>query len=177
MNQALDTIGSYLIGGLVVLAIVGLTLTLNNKSQESKLYQITQMSSTAVGQVIADDFDKLGYRVGAGNKILSISSNSIKFVGDLQNNGQVDTVTYSTFTQNNQLYLMRKVSTSGSSSQWSYQLSSFSVEGKDSTGNATNVAANIKSIKISMVEIQSSFADSQNQIGASWVREFFPKNL
>ncbi len=173
MNQTLDIIGSYLIGGIVVLALVGLTLTYNGKSQQTKLSEIAQYTTEETGKIIEHDFDKLGYRV-SGNKIVSISSSSITFLADLDNNGTADSVTYSTFTQNQNLFLTRRVSSLQIKS-WNIPIQSFTLAGIDSTGAATFNISNIKGINVSLATAKQS--NAQYAIGAFWQRKFFPKNL
>ncbi len=176
MSELLDTIGSYVIGGVVLLLIVGFILYFNDQSQETKLSQISQVSIIEVGKIIENDFNKLGYRVTSGNKIQAITSDSISFNGDVDNDGIIDTITYSTYTQNQTLYLKR--STKGSvTGQWSMPIKSFTVQGYDSSGTATTQISNIKSISFTLVISEQTYSDSPTQVGASWVRVFYPKNL
>lgn len=173
MNQSLDLIGSYILGGIVVLALVGLTLSYNGKSQETKLSEIAQYTSEETGKIIENDFDKLGYRV-SGNKIINIDSTSITFMADLYNNGTADSVTYSTNTQNQKLYLSRRVAGAQTNS-WTIPVQRFSISGIDSTGAATFNVTNIKGISVSLTTSKESSA--RYAIGAFWQRKFYPKNL
>lgn len=176
MNEAIDLVGSYLIGGLVLLALTGLILHFNNKAQETTLSQISQYSIVEVGKIIEHDFDNLGYGVSSGNKILSITSNSISFLGDMNSDGNIDTVTYTTFQQNQGTFLRRSLG-SQSSSQLYFPIKSLTIEGIDSAGNSTSQISNIKSILFTLVTSEKTFSDSQTQVGSAWVRQFFPPNL
>ena len=176
MNEILDTMGSYVIGGIVLLSLVSFILYFNSNSQETKLSQISQVSIIEVGKIIQNDFNKLGYRVTSGSKIQAISSDSISFNGDIDNDGIVDNITYSTYTQNQTLYLKR--STTGSvTGQWSMPVKSFAIQGYDSTGSPTTQISNIKSVSFTLVTSEKTYNGSQTQVGASWVRVFYPKNL
>lgn len=176
MNEIIDTIGSYVIGGVLLVSIVSFIFYFNNKSQETTLSQISQVSIIQVGQIIENDFDKLGYRVTSGNKIQSISPDSISFYGDIDNDGIVDNITYSTYTQNQTLYLKR--STTGSvTGEWSMPIKSIAIQGFDSTGNPTMQIADIKSISFTLVTSEQTFSGSHTQVGASWDRVFYPQNL
>ena len=173
MNQSLDLIGSYILGGIVVLALVGLTLSYNGKTQETKLSEIAQYNTEETGKIIENDFDKLGYRV-SGSKIIRIDSSSITFMADLDNNGTADSVTYSTSTQNNRLYLTRRV-VGAQLNSWQIPVKRFSISGIDSTGAATYNILNIKGISVSLTTNKESGA--KYEIGAFWQRNFYPKNL
>lgn len=174
MNQALDIIGSYLIGGIVVAALAGLTFHITSKSQETTLSQITQYTVAETGKVIEDDISKAGYRVASGPKILAISADSIAFRADLSNHGTIDTVKYYSQTVNNTKRLFKKI---GNSIKWSMPVERFGVAGLDSAGSMTNVLSDVKSITVSIVTQETTDSDSQNIVGAFWKRQIFPKNL
>ena len=175
MNETLDIVGSSIIGGFILIMLIGVTLNYSSKNQETKLSEISQYSMASVGGIVSNDFDKLGYRV-SGNKILSITSNSISFLGDINNDGTADTIIYSTVQQNNTLNLKRYVGNS-KSSFWIFPIQSLSINGIDSSGNSTFTINNIKGISVSIVLSQQTISNSQTNVGAFWERTFYPKNL
>jgi hypothetical protein len=176
MNHLLDLIGSYIIGGFLLVALLGLTLHFSTKSQEVKLSEITLRSLNDVGMVIEHDFTKLGYRVESGSKIVSISSNQIVFLSDLNNDGVIDTITYNTYTSNDSLYLTRNASYLAQQ-QWLIPVKDFEVEGFDDIGAQTGDVNEVQSIKLNIVVEEEGLPDSQANIGSYWTRQFFPKNL
>ena len=107
---------------------------------------------------------------------MSITSNSISFLGDINNDGTVDTIIYSTVQQNNTLNLKRYVGNS-KSSFWIFPIQSLSINGIDSSGNSTFTINNIKGISVSIVLSQQTISNSQTKVGAFWERAFYPKNL
>jgi len=62
MNHLLDIAGSYIVGGIILLAVVGLTLHFSSLSQDVKMAEITHRSLTDLGEIIEHDFNRLGYR-------------------------------------------------------------------------------------------------------------------
>ena len=178
MNQLLDIAGSYIIGGMVLLAVVGLTLHFSSVSQETKLAEISQRSLTDVGDIIDHDFNRIGYRIETGGKIKAISSTNISFLSDIDNNGVTDTVTYlkSTNEKTGNL-LFRRIGTAQNSTQWSYPISDLLVEGFDSAGTVTYTINNIKSIAVTVMLVGKAGTDFNVQTGQMWKRQFFPKNL
>lgn len=178
MNQALDLVGSYLIGGIVIFSVVGLTFYFNGKAQETKATEVSQRSIAHVGEIMEHDFNKLGYRVEGNDKIVNISSGTIKFLADLDNNSVVDTVEYSKYTVNNKTFIKRKIaSTNGSAKEWSAPLKTITFVGVDDEGETTTIINEINSIRVKMVFEEETIKNSQSSIGAFWQRQFFPKNL
>ena len=176
MNQTLDLLSSYLIGGIIVLGLAGLMITFNNKSQETKASEIAQSTSEIMGDVIEHDFNKLGYGV-TGSKIVSITDSSITFLADIDNDQNVDTVSYSTIKQNNKLFLSRKFVKNNQTKLWSVLVQSFAVAGIDSTGSSTYTPSSIKGIDVKVLLTKESFSNSKYTLGAYWHRKFYPSNL
>ncbi len=87
----LDLLGSFLIGGTIILMIVNLNIAINNSGQE--IFKSTYSQSAAVSSALTveNDLYKAGYR-STGNKILMADSTNIIFTGDLDNNNIQDTV-------------------------------------------------------------------------------------
>ena len=175
MNESLDMLGASIIGGGILLMLLMVSLNFNSKTQETKLSEISQLSIVSVGKILSNDFNKLGYRA-TGNKILSISSDSISFLGDVNNDGTVDTVTYSTYQQGNELELKRYIGNTQSSS-WTFPIKSLAINGVDSTGSSTFTISNIKGISFSILLSQKTFSNSLANVGSYWKRIFYPKNL
>jgi hypothetical protein len=99
-STLLDILGSIIIGGLVLLILFRV-----NTSATSNLYTNTseanvQSAMISVGQVLEEDFRKIGYckdwtKIPDPTKaILFADTSSIKFLTDLNNDGNVDTLSY-----------------------------------------------------------------------------------
>jgi hypothetical protein len=99
-STLLDILGSIIIGGLVLLILFRV-----NTSATSNLYTNTseanvQSAMISVGQVLEEDFRKIGYckdwtKIPDPTKaILFADTSSIKFLTDLNNDGNVDTLYY-----------------------------------------------------------------------------------
>ena len=99
-STLLDILGSIIIGGLVLLILFRV-----NTSATSNLYTNTseanvQSAMISVGAVLEEDFRKIGYckswtKIPDPTKaILFADTSSIKFLTDLNNDGNVDTLSY-----------------------------------------------------------------------------------
>lgn len=94
-NVILDLLGSFLIGGMLLLNIVNMNA---NASTQSSLYSVTRISQknlVASVQIIENDFRKMGYGVANPTKSILIADTSrIKFLADIDRNGVMDTIDY-----------------------------------------------------------------------------------
>ena len=99
-STLLDILGSIIIGGLILLILFRL-----NTSATSNLYNNTseanvQSAMISVGSVLENDFRKIGYckdwtKIPDPSKsILLADTSSIKFLTDVNNDGNVDTLYY-----------------------------------------------------------------------------------
>ena len=99
-STLLDILGSIIIGGMVLIILFRV-----NTSATSNLYTNTseanvQSAMISVGAVLEEDFRKIGYckswtKIPDPTKaILFADTSSIKFLTDLNNDGNVDTLSY-----------------------------------------------------------------------------------
>ena len=176
MNN-LNLIGSFIIGGLLLISILALSTYLTGKSQSIVMSEISQYNVTEFGRVIEHDFNKIGYHVVAGPKILSIDSSSISFLADLNNDSTIVSVNYSIIQAGSGIKIVRSTSLDQSNA-FRMEAADFIIQGFNSNGNATTDSSQIKSIRVS-IELDKSFQmkDETDQIGAFWSRRFYPKNL
>lgn len=173
----LDLTGSFIVGGIILFTLTAVFVRFTSSSQSAIINEFTQSSLTNVSEVIDHDFNKLGYRVGATNKITSIDTASISFLADLNNDGTIDSISYYTKTVNGYLKLVRRNS-SLSPAEWEVTIDDFDVIGYDSVGTATYTIANVRSLKIGLLLNNEIFTtDSTEIIGAYWEKRYYPKNL
>jgi hypothetical protein len=93
MNIILDILGASLIGGLVILLVVNL----NAYSTETKFASDSdlrlQQDAKTIAEIINDDLRKIGYKYDH-TAITESDSQRISFLGDIDNDGTMDQVTY-----------------------------------------------------------------------------------
>lgn len=176
MDKLLDLSGSFVIGSILLLALIGFTIYYTGQSRDTQVDQIQHMNSIVNGDIIEYDFSKVGYRITGTNKILSISTHNITFLGDLDNNGVMDTVYYSMFNNSSKIYLKRRVSNL-SNKEWSVPVQSFNIQGYDSLNNATSNISLIRSLGFEIYYSTVSSGYPNQEISAYWTRRFYPKNL
>lgn len=176
MNQILDLLSSFLIGGIILLALLGLNMQFTSKYQELKLAEITQYTSTNIGQIVEHDFNKIGYALQSDTNIISISKNSITFKGDLDNNGSIEKVNYSLITNNNGKFIKRIIN-SDENKSWIQPINSFEIFGLTQTQDTTYNSDEVSAILVNIEYARTDFYNDTLSIGVQWRRLFFPKNL
>lgn len=126
MNLGLVT--SYVIAGVLFVAIVMMNLNLSSSSSELTVTQITKQHVATISEMLSYDITKIGYAqngivtdftnpaTGDAYKMISYAdSNKITFNGDVDNNGSIDDITWeftnsevSTTDNPNDFILIRK---------------------------------------------------------------------
>lgn len=97
MNLGLTT--SFIIGGLLMLAIVSLNIKVGQNNADMALHSMNQSNISAVSSVVMFDFPKIGYNNDGpiDDPILVAEKDEIRFLSNLKNDpgGSVQTVTWS----------------------------------------------------------------------------------
>jgi len=169
-----DLLNSILIGGVVLLASMGLFLYFSNYSQTTVSHELTQKNITEVGEVLDHDFNKLGYRVATSPKIVSIDSTEICFLSDLNNDGTVDSVNYFHRYSETDTNIVRRVSF-GVQKEWEMGIQKFYVAGLDSINNITYDVSHIRSLFVKLY--LNSKTISGEKVGSFWEKRFILRNL
>lgn len=93
MSDWLDLIGSIAIGGLIILMVINLSLSVNEAATQNLYSSVTQRQVVSSAEVIEHDIYKIGYRV-IGDVISKADSNEIRFLTDINNDGADDEIRY-----------------------------------------------------------------------------------
>jgi hypothetical protein len=183
MGSILDLIGSFIIGGLLLMMI----LSVNNNASQFAIENGQQLSAQENLAELAGEIDyyfrKIGYHVPIHSaSILTCDSMSISFQADVDNNGSVDTVAYSVSIPGlmrgtinpNDRKLIRQIGSSPVTN--SLGLTDFKLRYFDNTGNPTLTTTAIKSIEISL-RVESPFPIDENYAQCTWKTRLYPINL
>jgi hypothetical protein len=88
-----DMVGSVVIAGLVIMMALRMNMNVANSNGSYKADVMVQESLVSLVQAIEYDFRKMGYGVDDPTTVVRRADTShISFLGDLDNDGQVDTV-------------------------------------------------------------------------------------
>jgi len=174
----LDLLGSLIVGGFLLLSIITFQLYYTDVSRNAVISEIQQGNSTNLSHIIEDDFVKLGYRVPAADKILSLGPDRISFLSDLNNDGVVDSIRYSCATAGDGKKVLTRYCSIGSRKSFSVKVDSFALRGIDIHGAATDFPADLSTLQVDLlVQDQYPSAAGSEKAGAYWMRRFFPVNM
>ncbi|MDX1586278.1 MAG: hypothetical protein R3222_06020 [Balneolaceae bacterium] len=213
MNLGLIT--SYIIAGMLMLAIVTMNINLSTSSSDLTLSQITKQHVQTVTDMLTYDIPKIGFAqngkvtkynnpdTGSNYKMITIAdSDRLRFYSDVDNNGQIDEVTWEfktsepvTTTNNpNDFKLVRtqrNMATNVSeTTEITLGVTEFVINYYDEYGdNKTNKLStpvanpdNIKQIDIELVmeskeKIRYSVNSDGRYVASAWEKRYTPRNL
>lgn len=188
----IDTAGSIIMAGLVMLAVLKMNASLSDAGSDTNASVITQSNITAIANTITYDFYKIGYR--ASPAILLADSNAIIFRADLEQDGNPDTVHYWISAPlpesglNPNLEILYRSVNGGTPTGATLGQTYFNLQYYDSTGARINISgadmtnlsvlARIKSIRVAItVESPNKLMSDSTYAGAYWEEYISPKNL
>jgi hypothetical protein len=167
MGSSLDIIGSYVIGGIVLVMMTGVIINFQEGAQQTTLNEISQVSMAQMSQTMDKEINNLGYRV-PGQKIVSLDFRSISFLSDYDNDGVIDTISYRMGITNNGPSITRRIATPGQRPlSWTTRGSMVLFSGFDSTGAVTTDPARIRGIEASMLTSNVLFENLDRVTGSN----------
>lgn len=189
MASWLDIIGSFIIGAVIILLLANLNLFISSSAADNLAVNIAQLNLKTTGEILENDFYKLGYRVPS-DAIAEADSDKIKFFGDINNDSNIDTVYYylgptseMASSQNPNDKILYRVINNETPIKANV-VSNFKLTYYDSTGSAKSYGSlnsavqrnKIKVIKI-YLKIESQEPVDGAYQAAEWLRKITPKNL
>ncbi|HNW61142.1 MAG TPA: hypothetical protein PKI62_15815 [bacterium] len=173
----IDLIGSFVVGGLLLLALVGFAAYFNMSAHSNNISQIEQKNLTEFGRVIEYDFNKIGYRVTSGDTIIAMDSTYIRFRADLDNDGTADSISYVRSGERPNFYLTRHTSLAARA-DFPVKVKDFSLRGYSQSGALTYSRTQVHSIEFRILfEKEVQLPQQVDKPGVYWTRKFYPKNL
>ena len=94
MSTMLDLVGSFVIGGMLLLMILTAQSNLVESSYQRTMDLIAQENIATFIELFQYDFRKMGFGV-PDSAVQAADSTSVTFLADLNADGSVDTVSYS----------------------------------------------------------------------------------
>ncbi len=196
MNSLYDIVISLTIGATIISMLIFFTTNVAQEGSAQTICLMTQTNCTSVTDILDFEFRKMGFRVPASHdsSIVFADSNKIKFKGDLNNDGTVDTLTYYLNTAaasgmaNTNTRVLYKTLNLQAAQPINIGITRFRLSYYDANGNAFTTypvsrPSQIKSLKLALnVESTVPFKPTTQGYlklnpGVYWERTFKPKNL
>ena len=95
MNLGLTT--SFIVAGILLLSILSMNNNISQSSTELTMRQITQQRAGVIGEILQKDIPNIGYQQNStvASPITDAREDLIEFSSDIDNDGTVETVTWS----------------------------------------------------------------------------------
>ena len=193
MSVMLDLIGSFIIGGTLLLAVLNLNATLVDSSYQNTLDLIVQQNLASLGKLIQYDFRKIGFGVSdPTTAILLADFTQITFQTDIDRDGEVDTLRYyisepteAGSTLNPEDRLLYRVVNSEPAEGDAWGVTEFKLRYLDANGSETGDLGSIRAIEVSLtlqgaypygkIVVEGVEKDRYSQ--AAWETTFWPRSL
>ena len=193
MSVNLDLIGSFIIGGTLLLAVLNLNATLVDSSYQSTLDLMVQQNLNVLGELIRYDFCKIGFGVtDPTTAILLADPAEITFQTDIDRDGDVDTLRYyisepaaATSTLNPEDRLLYRVINSAPAEGDAWGGTEFEPRYLDADGSETGDLGSIKAVEVSLtlqgvypygkIVVEGVEKDRYSQ--TAWETTFWPRSL
>jgi len=91
----LSIIGSFIIGGMLMLSVIFLNVRVSVHSGQETMHVMAKTNVDVISQVLTFDLRKVGY--GAGAEITTANATTFSFSTDLNNDGSLNTITWQYF--------------------------------------------------------------------------------
>ncbi len=183
MSTMLDMVGSFIIGGLLMMMILRVNANFNQMSIEDRLELIVQESLTELVEEVEYDFRKIGFGIqNSALAIISADTSSISFFADLDNNGSLETISYQlgstaevSGTLNPRDRILRR-SVDGQSYGGSLGVTNFQLTLYDISRTVTADLTLVKSLDY-LITVESPYPSDTTYAISSWRGTIRPRNL
>ena len=191
MSVNLDLIGSFIIAGTLLLAVLNLNASLVDSSYQNTLDLIAQQNLSALGKLIRYDFCKIGFGVST-TAILLADSTQITFQTDIDRDGDVDTLRYyiseptaAASTLNPEDRLLYRVVNSEPAEGDAWGVTEFELRYLDASGSETGDPGSIRAIEVALIlqgvypygKIIVEGVEKNRYSQVTWETTFWPRNL
>lgn len=183
MSAMLDMVGSFVIGGLLLMMILNVNTDFAIMSAEDRLELMIQENLDELVEEIEFDFRKIGYNAAAPHQaIQALDTSMITFMADLDNDSTLESVVYNlgptsdvfgtVNPRDRILYrIVDGVSVGGSLGVVDFQLIFYDV-----TGGITTAPAAVKTIEYYLM-LESTFPIDSAYVQSVWTGTIRPMNI
>jgi len=183
-----DIVGTFVIAGMLVIMMIGLTASVTETTSHQTLDVTTQQALVTVARTVEYDFLKMGYLSLPGTAIVAMGPHNIEFWAgiDTDGDGEYDsqnTITYqlsdtsqAASTPNPDDRVLFRTVGGHQPTAVALGVTDFDLRYFDASGNETTNPSEVKTISVSLV-VQSTVPYGDRYSVAVWERRIRPKNL
>jgi hypothetical protein len=185
MDSTLTLIGSIVIGGLFLLGLMSFYGGVIDFSNEKTFELLAQETTASFMEIIEHDFRRIGRGLPLPATAITaiVDSTDITFLGDVDEDGVVDTVRYymsepsaaSSTPNPNDVILYRRVN-GVNTIDTPAGVTSFVVKIWDGLGNQTGDLMAVRMLDVS-ITVESLYPYDNRYVAALWQKRIAPQNL
>ena len=183
MGVILDLVASMVVRGAIVYIVLTMNISLNELLYEKTQYAIVKQNTATIGDVLRVDFRYIGYGVTTGNALLLADTSEVRFCGDMDNNGVVDTmhfyigpVTEMAGTLNPADRIIYRRTNSGTALDFGHGVTQFFLTYYNETGAVTSTLSEIRTLKVRLV-VQGEQEINRYYPTSIWESYILPPNI
>jgi hypothetical protein len=155
MVAIIDIMASFIVGGIILVMSTKLGFVISDNGQQANVSLTAQQNCVLLSEMIESDLAKTGYRK-TGYPVATADSAKVKFYGDIDDNGTLDSVTYysgpmtSAYASLNPRHKLMYRTWNKKTTTMNLGVTSFKIVYYDSAGAKTTVPSRVQSFKVSM---------------------------
>jgi hypothetical protein len=183
MGVVLDLIASMAVRGAIIYIVLTMNISLHELLYEKAQYAIVKQNTATVADILRNDLRYIGYNLSSGNAFLTADTSQVKFVGDTDNNGTVDTVYFylgavseMSGTANPNDRIIYRQTNSGTPVECGHGVTQLSLKYYNSVGNETSTLSAIRSLSIKLV-VEGDVLVNNYYPTSIWETYYFPTNI
>ncbi len=182
---------TFVIGGIFMISILNFNIQVSNQTQELTLSSINQANLDNLVDVLANDFNKIGFNSGTAVPFTTISDQNIIFQADVYDNDSYGSTNIRWFfdtsdavqSTNPNDYYLKRTGPIGSSSYGTieFPVVYFDLNYYSADGTPTTDLASVKKIEVELmietVEPYTVNSNTKEYPRLIWKRIFVPNNI
>jgi len=172
---------SFIIGGFLLLSVMKLNTAVMSNSAQSTMDLTAKTNVETLSEIISFDLRKIGYN-NTGISVYAASSVRLSFVGDLDNDGTVDSVIWQAdtsvslpATENPADFPVYRI-VNGDTTSFFTSTTVFELSYYDSKGSLAAGHSDIRGVQVEMT-CESPESVGAEYIQSSWEKRFYPRNI
>lgn len=160
MVAILDIMASFIIGGIILIMSTKLSAVMSDNGQQTNVSLATQGNAVVLSKMLENDVSKTGYKNTKSSHVITSDSTKVKFYGDIDDNGTLDSITYysgpltSPYVSLNPRHKLLYRTLNTKTTTMNLGVTKFNLIYFDASGARTTTPSNVRSMKI-MTELES----------------------
>lgn len=175
--------GTFVIGGMVLLTILGMNIEILETSSLNSLGMMAQENMGEIVSIIEYDFKKIGHQVPrTGSALLAVTDSTISFLSDIDQNTTIDTIAYrvgpasETDSTDNPADRLLYRSVNGVENDVGLGITQWELSYFNEDMGSTTALDSIRIIELTLT-VETIYGYNEQYGSASWTNQYAPKNM